>query len=66
MIEATCTRSPPTDEATSPQTLVEETMVRPAKDSSVASEVESVAAQPARRRTVAVARAKVLVFIPKP
>jgi hypothetical protein len=44
---------------------VEETMARPAKGSSVASGVESVAAQPARRRTVAVARARVLVFIPK-
>ena len=63
MIETTCTRSPPTEEATSPQTLVEETMVSPEKDSSVASVVESVAAQPARRRTVAVARARVLDFI---
>jgi hypothetical protein len=39
-------------------------MVSPAKGSSVASEVESLAAQPARRSTVAVARVRVLVFIP--
>jgi hypothetical protein len=38
--------------------------VSPAKGSSVASVVESVAAQPARRSTVAVARAMVFDFIP--
>ena len=66
MIETTWTRSPPTDEAMSPQTLVEATIVSPAKGSSGASEVESVAAQPARRSAVAVARARLLVFIPRP
>jgi hypothetical protein len=45
---------------------VEETMVIPVKDSSVASVLESVAAQPERKRAVAVARAKALIFIPVP
>jgi septal ring-binding cell division protein DamX len=66
MIEITSTRSPPTDLAISPQTLVDATTVRPVNGASVGSATsgeDPITAQPESKRAVTVDRAKAFIFI---